>query len=381
MPLLENFDDFMSNLRYSCLDYHEQLTKLYDYDAEVVKALERSRRNLENSQRQAFYAASDAIQNRGREIFLEETRKAVKATGEFDYPPFRERLFSLAKVEGLITVGRTGDVGGRVSINMNSVAGTLSDYIEGVKFAREQLRKGAKGPPMPPDAASKVWKEKIYRVDREGKKITKLFKQKGKKRRVRKDITERYKGKYHKTIELRLSKLASLAPFWPIIEYGTKAMPKTGGTPYPQFEGTRFVERSRIKIQQLFDDYFTEYLERIIQEYRRRIDQLETYRRDISFEIRNINRILDDSFTGGTSYKETVSRIDVAVETLSNYLTEIRGVTKDYTTVAESLAVQRILTGDPTRSYVGGTRVRLINITREFERRINDYINEGYDID
>jgi hypothetical protein len=379
MPYLQDFSDFMDDLYNSFNDYHDVLNKLYRYDDKIYDAIENLQGQVNNAGNDIFESAITYIQEEGRRIFVEEIRVALESATEYDYPAFRNRLFNIVQDERLITVRQT-DYGGQVNFNMNTVAGTLDDYIEGINFAREQLREESPGKPMPEPAASKVWAEKIYGVNRENKKVTRLKKQPGKKRRKRVDVSEKYRGLYQKTIELRLSQLASQAPFWPIIEFGTDYMVGKGGEAYPEFEGTRFVEKSRIKSQTAFDDYYNTTLSNYVESLNAEIRRLQHWRNEISDEIRSVNRAIENLERQQAS-RGTLRRVDIATELLNQYLQEERGVIEDLQVIRESAAVGRILAGDPTRSYVGGTRVRLIELTREFQDRINNYIYEGYDIE
>lgn len=379
MPYLQDFSDFMDDLYNSFRDYHEILDKLYRYDDKIYDAIENLHGQIANAENDIFGTAVRNTQEEGRRIFVEETKLALESATEYDYPAFRDRLFNLVQDDRLITVRQT-DYGGQVNFNMNTVAGSLEDYEEGIKFARQQMRKDLPGGPMPEPAASVIWAEKIYGVNRENKKVTRLKKQPGKKRRKRVDVSEKYRGLYQKTIELRLSQLASQAPFWPIIEFGSDYMIGKGGEPYPVFEGTHFVEKSRIKTQAYFDEFYNVTLSNYIESLNNEIRRLEHWRGEISDEIRSVNSAIENLERQQES-RGTLRRIDIATELLNQYLQEERGVIENLQVIRESTAVERILAGDPTRSFVGGTRVRLIELTQEFQDRISNYIYEGYDIE
>lgn len=380
-PLIDDFDEYLSELYSKTSDYYEVLNKLENLDDEMWRELQQVQKYLDTHEEEALrYAANDVVED-GKEIFIENTRAALQVATEYDYPLFRDALFNLVKDSRLISVTKLSEGGGKVNINMTTVAGTLDEYLEGVKFARKVLREESKSSGMPPEAASKVWAEKIYGVDREDRKITRLYKVKGKKRRVRKDITERYRGKYKKTIELRLSTLAGLAPFWPLIEWGNMGFTEEGGgTPYPQFEGTHFVERTRVQLQNLFDRQFSIYVEQLYYKYIDQMDRIQRLRKQISDQIGYINDLLYNPGPDTPTSKGRISRSAIAITLLDEYLQEQRGIREDLQIIRESKALQRLLTGDPTRSYVGETRVRLIELRQELEDRIGNYIWEGYDI-
>jgi len=371
--MLEDLNSSLGESRKNIEDYTAILDDLRIEQNNIDDILYYLRSNLDKIDQQVFDTVSEEVIDRGKRVFLENAREAVIATREYDYPPFRERLFSVVEDSGLISIKKI-DSGGRVNIHMNTVAGNLDDYIEGVKFARKQLNVGR----TPPETASKIWAEKIYGVDREGKKVTKKYKGRYKKHgKGTKDITERYKGKYKKTIELRLSKLSSIAPFWPIIEYGTEMFPDEGGYAYPRFEATGFVEKTRIQLQNLFDGLYTRKYQDELHYYTERINDLSKRRKDLDSQIRNINQIIEDMLSSVSSrHSREVNRFQVAVDLVSDYVYNVRGIKKEIEQHYIELAASRIESGDLTRTSLGqGESIRIVELERQFRELLDRYIS------
>jgi hypothetical protein len=123
------------------------------------------------------------------------------------------------------------------------------------------------------DLASRMWAEKIYGVDREGKQIKKVIKKKSKKGKISEvvtDTTEKYIGKYISTVMERLAFLPrDKAPYWYIIEHGNAGgVPgfEDIGTAYPTVPPSRISDRIETNIKAIFKSVFANRLERVEEE-------------------------------------------------------------------------------------------------------------------
>jgi len=372
--MFEYADKSFGEIQKLIKEYQDKLDRLQDEESDIYDTLRKLYDRYNSLDNEAYETAYSNIQNRAAEIFLKNAQEAVIQTKEYDYQPFRERLFSIATDGRLFSIAQT-ETGGRVNINMDVVAGTLADYIEGIEFAKGVLDMGK----IPnPDVASKIWREKIYRVDREGGKVTKKYK--GKYKKGTQDITHKYKGKYKKTIEARLSSLATIAPFWSIIEYGTSIFPGKGGYAYPEFEGTRFVEKTRIQVQQLFNDLYGESIQQDTDYYRNAIDRYERAKSAIRRELNEVGEILRDLIgagVGGEPIEPKVSKMEVAFELVDEYISETREIDEGIEEKYRVRLAEKLVSGDTERTYIGKgySPQRLVNLQQEFLTRLQKAID------
>ncbi len=157
------------------------------------------------------------------DILWGHAKKALVATEEYNHAsflnPLKEAIYMDESIDVTIN-SLTQDV--FVTIDLYSTAGYLTDYVSAVESARAELSKSS-GKDMV--KASRIWK-KIYEA-RGGD------------------------SDYWKTMNLRLSLMASKAPFWYLINYGNANVPglDRGGTPYPSVAPQQFVELAQQEIQ------------------------------------------------------------------------------------------------------------------------------------
>lgn len=219
--------------------------------------------------------AIDVLRNNIVRRFVAITDAALQQSIEFDYPDFREPLVNAiinSSVGGggavdYILIPSDAGSGVTVEINMDGL-GPPEIWGDAIKRARSVLGVGD----MPEPAASKIWAEKIYGVDREGRRIVHP--------RTEEDITERYAGKYIRTIETRMAFIpAGMAPWWYILEHGSRATnldtKSDEGEPYPVVPPTRFVSRFEAEVAATYT-----------QIYRRVRSALETSFRDMISALR-----------------------------------------------------------------------------------------------
>lgn len=166
-------------------------------------------------------------------IYSKRVKAAATASVEYAYNAFLSPLLEIADNEDLYDLKLTGNGWNTsvvVKLNMNEIAGDIDDYAEAVELARSSLHVKEE---RDPDTASRYWKTKVY-PDRA--------------------------GRYAETINLRLLASSSPAPFWSLLNYGSKNVSMSsdiGGSPYPSKGGHRFVEQTENEIKDFFYLNFT----------------------------------------------------------------------------------------------------------------------------
>lgn len=208
--------------------------------------------------KQAFINAVDFLYDEMLSLLYYGAIEACLKTVEFNYKPFIDTLLNAIEyhkdeIIRIIPNENTKDV--KIELDFYPL-GDIEEYAEVVSSVREEFLGGVKTDPA---TASNMWEEKYYGSAREGKRIIKKLKGRAKKgqqpKALEKDVTEEYAKKYRNTILQRMSLLGSSAPFWYLIEYGNMNMSflnDRGGTPYPKFEGTYFIENTEFLIKEVF---------------------------------------------------------------------------------------------------------------------------------
>lgn len=207
--------------------------------------------------KQAFLYSVDFIQDYIMDLLHYNAIKACVQTKEFNYKPFIDTLleaitYHIDEIVKIIPKEAEQDV--EIELDFSPL-GDIEEYAEAVQSVRDYFLGGVK---TSPQVASHMWKEKYYGTAREGKKIVKKLKGKGKDEESREvDITEKYIQAYQETILERMKLLGTSAPFWYLIEHGNidiKFLSDSGGIPYPVFAGTHFIENTEFAIWKIFDD-------------------------------------------------------------------------------------------------------------------------------
>ena len=195
-------------------------------------------------------ASEEAFQRtwlKANTILRKNAVQAAMSTDEYNDEFFISRLEEATSDEACISYNVTGD-SINVIIDLNVTAGSLEDYIDAVEAWRSE-HYGDKARPSP-DLASRMWAEKIYGVDREGKSVLRW----NKKHTKSHDVTANFEGKYWQTMEERLEMSGKIAPFWQLLNDGN-----TGGgegTPYPAQEPTYFVEKSEAETSLFYNNTY-----------------------------------------------------------------------------------------------------------------------------
>lgn len=205
-------------------------------------------------------------------LVLEKNAMDAIESTEFNIAYFKNDLLHAIRDEKTFIIRQTNfgkDVD--VKINLNETAGTLSDYAEGVKAAREHFA-GV----QTPEQASKTWKYRLYKPAREGTRVLTTY-GRGHPRQNTADRTEYHVALYWRTLNLRKLGSAKLAPWWGLIEWGNKEVSlksDRGGTPYPTYGGEHFVQRSEKETIDYYYSTLNAYMEAYHDKLQERIDRL-----------------------------------------------------------------------------------------------------------
>lgn len=183
-----------------------------------------------------------------------ELAKAIDDNqAEFDYPPFKEKLyraFSNPEMIGFYINESSKRID--VKINAEDFAGSPEEYSTAVQSAKLLMENPGKNDAM---MSSFIWQRFIYSVAREGRSFFNLvrrYKKSGRKGRIKKDRTKEAIERYKKIIADRMSFLEDKAPFWYILNYGSigyGARVQGEGFPYPNLPPTNFIEKAEYAIQ------------------------------------------------------------------------------------------------------------------------------------
>jgi hypothetical protein len=206
----------------------EALTTASKIKAKATKVITDANARLEylkspDSANVAFKLAETNMLATAPNIVAGEIMIAIKTNTEFSFPAFYVPLLDVANDPDLYSITYRGNGWNKkaiVSLAMDKVAGTISDYAQAVSDTREYLRIG-EGDAV---KASDVWK-KYYKAN----------------------------GRiYTNTISTRLQFTNSKAPWWSLLNYGNKVNMSSdrGGYAYPNMSGTRFVDNAETKLRE-----------------------------------------------------------------------------------------------------------------------------------
>lgn len=267
----------------------------------------------------AYDTALTAAKEAAPVLYKKNVRLAVATAPEYAFDSFLAPLLSIGDDEDLYSITKTGAGWASsisVNLNMDSVAGDIDDYARGVDAMRDIL--GIKEG-RDPDKASMIWRTKIYG-----------------------------KGPYYKTVKGRIAESGAKAPFWSLLNDGTKNVnmsSDTGGSAYPSNRGTRFVHKAEEEIKSYFLVNF----------------QLAKIRYDRGVEY------IEDAIAEATgtlnSLQSEIDRMARDSEILNQIAREI-GVTVDELSASKIIqAARKIRNGEPIAAQVrvgatGDKRIR-----------------------
>ena len=261
--LEEVFEQEAENID-SIVEEIEGLIEELESSAEAGE-FEGTRRELEDAIfARAFLDCVEVIEDKALNFLIIEAVRATVATQEFNYDLYVQHLLGAmeANKESLIgIIPRKQKRQVEVKINANFL-GKPEEWGKAIKAYREQRNLG-KVSKQNKKVGSKIWKEKVYGVGREGGQVKRYYKRK----EANIDVTDKYKNLYRETVEGRLAILSgNKAPFWYLIEHGNaqagdKLKLDTDGVPYPSFGPTNFVRNSEKAIASAFAQIWTQYEE------------------------------------------------------------------------------------------------------------------------
>lgn len=191
------------------------------------------------------------------QIIQRQLKGAIAATEEFDEPTLKTNIESAFLDSELISLDVTRY---RINLHPEVVAGTQSQYSQGVWYARKKLAMKLTGTQA---QRAWFWKNAIYNVARRGAKSPLRKRDRGEEPQ---DYGIR---KYQVTIRTRVegwSSYGALAPYWYMLEHGT-AKYGSGGA-WPSYKGTNFVYIARRKCQVLFDSFLQRYINELMSKQR-----------------------------------------------------------------------------------------------------------------
>lgn len=215
----------------------------------------------------AFMNALNFIQSHALDAVVVAAKLGCIGSKEFNYFPYIEHLTSAIKnnTEGLVEIiplVEKKDVEIKLNLNILGNINMWADAVQTVRNNLQELGLSKRAYVSEPAAASRMWREKIYRTGREGGKVSRTRKKKdGKEEKI--DVTSQYKDRYKNTVLARLGEIPrGKAPYWYLIEHGNVNItmsPNRGGVAYPTFEGTHFTEVARNKLEGLWEEAFEQY--------------------------------------------------------------------------------------------------------------------------
>jgi len=271
--------------------------------AKVSSNLQKLVVELEKVQRQARTAAVMKTKEQylaySKAVLKSNVESALSTSKEYNTPEFKAGIMEAINDDRVIIFKYES---GRVYtiVQMNLVAGRLSDYAAAVEKARATLeRGGAKDMGM----ASRFWKNIIYRQAREGLKV-KQRRTKGQKGRTPSRVKEG-KNLYRMTIKERLSNCIGLAPWWELLDKGNTGtdFPDRGGTPYPSSPPTRFVEKTEAKLDRYIQKKYARIYDELLKEISKENYGYENLYNDITSVVRAFNSRGAGNYTPGKIFK------------------------------------------------------------------------------
>ena len=290
--------------------HNSQRAKIVDKAlAKVIRQYVKVSKQIEKEKASPVITSPDfALQRTLQEapkLLWREMKAATLQNTEFNNSFFTDRLRRVAYDARTITIVplQSGKI--KVLLNLDAVAGSLSDYGRAVRKVREEVRKYTKklaslGNIITPDtpAAEKAhfWEEKFYKAAREGGVA--LVRRKGKVV----DKTAEFRKKYWDTMHKRMDYSGQIAPFWEILDKGAYAMTQKGGgrwgITYPVNEKTDFTGKAMADISVFYESQVatvqarTGVFDRVAAE--RELKTIEDDMNNISKKLQELNTLALD---------------------------------------------------------------------------------------
>ena len=254
-------------------NYDRLFTSISDRAEELANAINRIDDEIDLLERQktvekeAFLEATELISNNLEDHIKAVVLDAMYQSYEFNYPAYIERMLSAisANYTQMVTISSNKNVNTfNVTVDLTKL-GNIADYAKAVDSVRGSFSRPVTSDPA---AASRMWKEKIFKTAREGGKVFRSKKDKKTGKEIKIDVTHLYIQKYNETINARLSELpTNQAPFWYLIEHGNISAPgfNKEGTPYPVVQRINMSEQIAQHLEKAHKKAYTSLLTSIEQ--------------------------------------------------------------------------------------------------------------------
>ena len=297
----------------------------------------------------------------GKLVLKKNATEAIEETVEFDLNVFKNPLYeAIENDETYVFSSEPGSIKG-INIDLDKTAGTLKDYAAGVLSARQNTSMT-----MGAESASRFWALFIYGSEREGKKFYTTYGAGG-PREHKYDRTPRLQKLYKEIIRHRvLNSNGKLAPWWRILNNGTGQTLKSnrGGTPWPNYGPTNFVEKSEKEIRKYYRELYDNTLTNLNSEIYSEMYNARKYLEELRAEL---DRLL----------KLDLAKIEIAKQYVASHLSKwyrterLENVTKD---MIERVA-KRIVVGQAVRIRLGpNVRIRTTQIFEDYNKRLKELI-------
>ena len=235
-------------------DFEQTLTLLSKNSAKLARKLG----EFEGNADMLRGIVAGRISQEASGILIEELRKAIVTSKEYDDPIFAGQLLMVFSNPALIRINKSG---ANIMPQAMMLAGTWGELQHGVESAKAVLGLGRLGR----EKALAFWKHRIYRPARENLKIPQKFKKskgfyKGAKRGERKTFDYQRYGmeKYQMTLEARKSYWGDKAPYWLWLNFGNEGAGASGGKAYPPVKPTNFIAHAERRINSLLQQRMIE---------------------------------------------------------------------------------------------------------------------------
>lgn len=250
----------------------------------VRKALEVSSRTSAES---AYTESLRLVKEAAPIIYKNNAKAAATASMEYAFDSFLVPLLRVGDESDLYSITATGSGWNKrisVELMMNEVAGNIQDYADAVESVREFL--GVKEG-RDPALASSIWKNKIYG-----------------------------KGPYYRTIKDRLRDAVGAAPFWSLLNDGSKNVRMSsdiGGTPYPSRGGHHFVEKTETELR----DYYNGNLGIAKYQYDKDVEEATLSLEDAKYLLGKLQKDIDRLSRDSELIASVASSVGVTADELS----------------------------------------------------------------
>lgn len=259
---IESYDTIRGN-------YNELLNSIderADEIASIIDEIEDEEELLNREKtidKEAFLQAVEFISDNTQKYINAGVLDAMYQTFEFNYQPYIDHMLGAIALnyENMVKIKPLTLIDYRdIDIDVDfTPLGNIEIYAEAVEATRKELPEKVTEDPK---AASRMWREKIFKTAREGGKVYRHKKDRKTGKETKVDVTYKYIGRYYDTIVSRLSKLPqNKAPFWYLIEYGNINIEgfNKKGTPYPSLRELKMIGKIEATIRADFNTAYRKF--------------------------------------------------------------------------------------------------------------------------